>query len=68
MSFPDDFHDSNISRFNGKLKIIIIAVVIAVIIFGFFYFVGHYKTLNESTNYLPPNCYSVNGKEICPNP
>lgn len=68
MSIPSDGHDSNISRINGKLKIIIIAVVVAVIIFGFFYFVGHYKTLNETTNYLPPNCYSVNGKQICPNP
>jgi predicted secreted protein len=68
MTVPDKIDNSNLSRINGRLKIIIIAVVVAGIIFGFFYFIGHYKTLNETTNYLPPNCYSVNGKEICPNP
>jgi predicted secreted protein len=57
-----------VSRFNNRLKtIIIIAVVVSGIIFGIFYFAGHYNTLSDTTtNYLPPNCYSLNGKQICP--
>jgi len=68
MSFSKDSDDSIVSRFNKRLKIIIIGVVIASIIFGIFYFVGHYNTLEDTTNLLPPNCYSLNGKQICPNP
>lgn len=67
MTFPD-VDNFNVSRINRRLKIIIIAVVIAGIIFGLFYFAGHYNTPEDTTNYLPPNCYSLNGKQICPNP
>jgi hypothetical protein len=42
--------------------------VVAAIIFGIFFFVGQYNTFDGSTNFLPPNCYLLNGKQICPNP
>jgi hypothetical protein len=49
--------------------LIITAIIIAVTIFavGFFFMDENNELENTNTNYLPPNCYSVNGEIICPN-
>ena len=53
--------------FSKKLTIVIIIVLIVGLIFGaWFFFIGDSdNSLEESDNFLPSNCYSVNDKQIC---
>jgi hypothetical protein len=46
----------------------IIIVVVAGFVFGvwFFSISESDSAIQNSENYLPPNCYSVNGKQTCP--
>jgi uncharacterized membrane protein YukC len=48
---------------------IIAAIIIAATIFAlvFFFMDKNNELENTNTNYLPPNCYSLNGEIICPN-
>jgi hypothetical protein len=52
-------------------KNIILAIIIVAgsgIAFGVWFFLisDAYNSTNDSSNYLPPGCYSINGKQICP--
>jgi len=69
MTFPEDVDKSNRSfRFlNRKLILAIIIVAAAGITFGiWFFFTYSDNAIDTSDNFLPPNCYSINGKQICP--
>jgi len=70
MTFPEHDENSNQSRrFPGRRLILaIIIVLVASIAFGvwFFFISGSDNTIGNSDKYLPPNCYSINGKQICP--
>jgi hypothetical protein len=70
MAFPKHVEKSNQSRriLGGKLILAIIIVLVANIAFGvlFFFISGSDNTIWNSDKYLPPNCYSINGKQICP--
>jgi hypothetical protein len=72
VTFPEDVDKSNRSfRFhNRKLILGIIIVAAAGITFGiwFFFISDSDNAIDTSDNFLPPNCYSVNGKQICPSP
>ena len=70
MTFPKDVDNSNApSRlFSRRLILAIIIVLVAGLTFGlWFFFISDSNDATENSNiYLPPNCYSVNGKQICP--
>ena len=72
MSFPEDVGNFNRSSrfYNRKLILAIIIVLVAGITFGvwFFFNSNSDNAIDTSENFLPPNCYSINGKQICPNP
>ena len=72
MTFPEDVDKSNpSSRFvSRKLILVTIIVLVAGITFGvwFFFISDSDNAIDTSDNFLPPNCYSVNGKQICPSP
>ncbi|HEX7178732.1 MAG TPA: hypothetical protein VF220_03330 [Nitrososphaeraceae archaeon] len=72
VTFPEDVDKSNpSSRFvSKKLILVIIIVLVAGITFGvwFFFISDSDNAIDTSDNFLPPNCYSVNGKQICPSP
>jgi len=72
VTFREDVDKSNRSfRFhNRKLILAIIIVAAAGITFGiwFFFISDSDNAIDTSDNFLPPNCYSVNGKQICPSP
>jgi len=69
-TFPEDVDKSNSSmRFlRKKLIIVIIIVPVVSIIFAiwFFFISDAYNAFEDTNKFLPPNCYSVNGKQICP--
>jgi hypothetical protein len=57
------------SRLIGRrLGLAIIIVLVSGIIFGsWFFFISDLdNVIWNNDNYLPPNCYSINGKHICP--
>jgi len=58
------------SKFAGKkLRLTVIIVVVAVIIFAIWlFFISVENNPNYDNDVLPPNCYSLNGKKVCPNP
>jgi len=68
MTFADVVVENSSVTFNSRQKILIVAFWLAGIILGIIFFVGLYNSFEDTTNYLPPNCYSLNGKQICPNP
>ena len=51
-----------------RLGLVIIIVLVSGIMFGSWFFfisdIGNVFWNNDK--YLPPNCYSINGKQICP--
>jgi hypothetical protein len=51
-----------------RLFLGIIIVLFASISFGVWFFLisGLDNAIGNSEKYLPPNCYSINGKQICP--
>ena len=69
MTFPEDVDNSNApSRFFGRRLILaIIIVLVAGLTFGlWFFFISDSNNAAENSDiYLPPNCYSVNGKQTC---
>jgi hypothetical protein len=71
VTFPEDVDKSNRSFkfFNRKLILAIIIVAAAGITFGiWFLFTYSDNAIDTSDNFLPPNCYSINGKQTCPSP
>jgi hypothetical protein len=70
MTFPEDVDNSNApSRFFGRgLILAIIIVLVAGLTFGLLvFFISDSNNAAENSDiYLPPNCYSVNGKQTCP--
>lgn len=72
MTFPKDLDNSKPpSRFLGRRLILaVIIVLIAGITFGvwFFFISDSDNAIENSDNFLPPNCYSINGKHTCPKP
>ena len=69
MTFPEDVDSSNApSRlFGRRLILAIIIVLVAGLTFGlwFFFISDSDNAVENSDIYLPPNCYSVNGKQTC---
>lgn len=69
MSFPEDVNSNTSSGFFGRKLILamIIAVVVIVIFAVWFFFISDtYNATENSDNYVPSNCYSINGKQTCP--
>jgi hypothetical protein len=70
MNFPEDVDNSNApSRFFGRRLILAtIIVLVAGVTFGlWFFFISDSNNAGENSDiHLPPICYSVNGKQICP--
>jgi cell division protein FtsI/penicillin-binding protein 2 len=58
------------SKFAGKkLRLTVIIVVVAIIIFAMWlFFISVKNNPYYDNGKLPPNCYSINGKQVCPNP
>jgi hypothetical protein len=57
------------SRLIGRrLCLAIIILLVSGIIFGsWFFFISDLdNVIWNNDNYLPPNCYLINGKQICP--
>jgi len=71
MTIPGDVGNSKRpSKFAVKRLMLLMIIVGAVIIFAvwLFFISGSYDTFDDINSYLPPNCYSLNGKQVCPNP
>jgi hypothetical protein len=69
MTFVGHVQNSNQSnRLLGRRLILGIIIVVFVNIIGVWFFVisGLDNAIGNSEKYLPPNCYSINGKQICP--
>jgi hypothetical protein len=63
----DKFNQSKrFLRKNIILAIIIVAGAGIAVAVWFFFVSDAYNTINDTNNYLPPDCYSINGKQICP--
>jgi hypothetical protein len=69
VSIPDDASNSKLpSKLADKRVWLIILISVAVITFAIWlFFIPGYIPLDNS-EILPPNCYSLNGKQVCPNP
>jgi flagellar basal body-associated protein FliL len=69
MSFRDADKSNRSRIFSGK-SLIIIIIIVAVVPITFavwFFFISDADNAFEDTkNVLPPNCYSINGKQTCP--
>lgn len=70
MILPKHVQDSDQSRWliGRRLGLAIIIVLVSGIMFGFwFFFISDLdNVIWHNDNYLPPNCYSINGEQICP--
>jgi flagellar basal body-associated protein FliL len=74
MPFREKNDNSRIPRLRQRKTLLIIAAIAAIIIaptvfvLVFFFMDENNETgnTNTNTNYLPPNCYSINGEIICP--
>jgi len=69
MTFVGHFQNSNQSNgLLGRRLFLGIIVLFASISFGVWFFLisGLDNAIGNSEKYLPPNCYSINGKQICP--
>jgi len=61
-------NNSRISKLlQPKITLIIIAIIIAATIWAMIFFFGDENNKSKNTKYLPPNCYLLNDKIICPN-
>ncbi|HKQ22762.1 MAG TPA: hypothetical protein VJS91_12025 [Nitrososphaeraceae archaeon] len=62
-------HSSTLLRVLGKKKLLfVIIITITAIAFGvWFFFMSEESNIIESRyDFVPPNCYIINGKQICP--
>jgi hypothetical protein len=69
MTFPGDVSNSKRpSKLADRRVWLIVVIAVAVIMFAvWLFFISGYIGLDNS-EMLPPNCYSLNGKQVCPNP
>ena len=69
MTIPEDVN-SRSAGFFGKIMLLVIIILVGGLAFGLWYFFiyGSQIAPQNSDVYLPPNCYSVNGKQTCPPP
>jgi hypothetical protein len=68
MTFPEDI-DRRSTRFFGKRMLLAIIIVLAAgLTFGlwFFFISDSNNAIENNDSFLPPDCYSLNGKQICP--
>ena len=67
-AFQEGVNNSRISKLlRPKITLIIIAIIIAATIWAMIFFFGDENNKSKNTKYLPPNCYLLNDKIICPN-
>jgi uncharacterized BrkB/YihY/UPF0761 family membrane protein len=68
MTIPSDVSNSKPpSKLADKRVWLILVIAVAVIIFAsWLFFISGYNLLDNSEK-LPRNCFSLNGKQICPN-
>jgi hypothetical protein len=68
MAFPRHVQNSNqSSRFRGRRFIVgIIILLLAGLTFGVWFFFIYSDAIGNNDSFLPPDCYSINGKQICP--
>ena len=69
MSFRSNIDKSRYPRLGQRTTIMIVAAIIiaATILIVIFLIMPEKNELEKAnTNYLPPDCYSLNGKIICP--
>ena len=70
MTVPDDINNRSTRFFGKRILLVIIVVLAGGLAFGlWYYFISNSNNIPENTDtYLPPNCYSINGKQTCPVP
>jgi len=70
MTIPEDVNNRSARFFGKRILLVIIIFLIAGLAFGLWYFfVFNSNNVIKNTDvYLPPNCYSVNGKQTCAPP
>jgi hypothetical protein len=70
MTVPEDINNRSTRFFGKRILLAIIIILIAGLSFAVWYFFisDSNNVAKNSDVYLPPNCYSVNGKQICPPP
>jgi len=67
MTIPEDVNNRSARFFGKRILLTIIIILVAGLAFGLWYFFiyGSQIAPQNSDVYLPPNCYSVNGKQTC---
>lgn len=70
MTIPEDISNRSRRFFGKRMLLVIIIILIAGLTFGvwFLFISGSDNAPQSSDVYLPPNCYSVNGKQTCSPP
>jgi hypothetical protein len=70
MTVPEDINNRSTRFFGKRILLAIIIILIAGLSFAVWYFfISDSNNVEKNSDvYLPPNCYSVNGKQICPPP
>ena len=60
--------DQSSKLIDRRLGLVIIIVLVSGLMIGlWFFFISDLdNVIWNNDNYLPPNCYSINGKHICP--
>jgi hypothetical protein len=67
MSFRDvDKSDPSTRLIEKRLILAVLIVSVLGIGFAFWFFLDVYDDFNDANNILPLDCYSLNGKQICP--
>ena len=68
MTIPEDVNNRSARFFGKRILLTIIIILVAGLAFGLWYIFiyGSQIAPQNSDVYLPPNCYSVNGKQTCP--
>jgi hypothetical protein len=68
MHFRDDDESGSATRFFETKLLFILIISAAGITFAiwFFFISGADKASEDVKTVLPPNCYSINGKQTCP--
>ena len=64
----DSEHSSRLLRVLGKKLLFVIIITITAIVFGVWFFFMNEKsnTIESRHNFVQPNCYIINAKQICP--
>jgi hypothetical protein len=69
MTVPEDTSNRSTRFFGKRILLVIIIILIAGLTVGLvFLFIPESDNAGKNNVILPPNCYSVNEKQICPPP